>query len=169
MFQLPLIARKELQIRLDILHRKPAVWPVGIDHGPEDGAAPETKGFDLELEFRESAIIELDLNLRGGDLRSAAFSRLTEANVFGNNALIPAPAEAGELEIDAAGPQFIENGFFYKAGETDLIQIDDAGEKQQEDQPDRDAKTAKVNPAQTPEFALLALGHFRGCLRRSRG
>ena len=53
-------------------------------------------------------MVKSKLNLLGSQLGAERFARTAKADILGDNSAIPSQAQAGELEIDTAGVQIIQ-------------------------------------------------------------
>jgi hypothetical protein len=104
------------------------------------------------LKPAQSLVIELDLHLREFELGTERLIRAIEPNVFRDNSL-PAQSQSRELKIDPAFAQFLQQRLFYKARESDLINVDQRSEQNQNEEPNRDSRVTKTNPACAPKTA----------------
>src|SRR5258705_13181967 len=114
------------------------------------------------MKSSERFVVELQLHLGEAQLRAEHLVSASEEDILSDNAVKPAQAQTGELEIETAGPKVFQQRRFYKPRQPDLIEIKDESQQGQDHQPDGDAETAKINPAQTPEPAFVAWRHFPG-------
>jgi hypothetical protein len=73
-------------------------------------------------------VIELNLDLRQLEFRAERLISAAEANVFGDDSLVPSHTQSGELKIDSALVQSLEEMAFDKAGKTDLIDVNQTAE-----------------------------------------
>jgi hypothetical protein len=103
---------------------------IGFGNRPSQSSTAQAKGIDLKLKPAQSFVIELDLNLGEPEFRAERLIGAVEPNVFGDDSLVPAQAQAGELEINPALVQFLEERPFYKAGQANLINVNQTTEYQ---------------------------------------
>ena len=124
----PFVVRKQAKFGLNVLDCELASGLIGFGNRPGKSTATQAKGIDLKLKSAEGSVIELDLDLREPEFRTEGLIGAVEANVFGDDSLVPAQAQAGELKIDAALVQSLEERSFYKAWEADLVNVNEATE-----------------------------------------
>jgi len=136
---------------LNVLDRELASGLIGLSDGPGQSPSAEAEGIHLKLKFAQSLVIELDLDLGQFEFGAERLIGAAEPNVFGDDSLVPSQAQSGELEIDSALAEFFEEGFFYKTGEADLVNVNQATEERQNEEPDCDSRVTETNPASPPK------------------
>jgi hypothetical protein len=128
---------------------------IGFGDGPGEAASAKAKGIDLKLKFAQSLVIELQLHLSEPEFGAQGIISAVEAHVFGNDSLVPSHTQSGELKIDSAFMEPREEMPFYNARETDLININQTSENQQNEKPDCDSGITETNPTSAPEASSI--------------
>ena len=157
MVQRPLIVREEAEDRLDVFDGQLAVGLVGLGYRPDEAALAQHQRIYLQLEPGEGPGIQMHLDLGESQARAKGFVGPAEADVFGDNPLIPAEAQARELEVKPARAELFEHGLFDQVRQPHLVEINQPAQQHQNDQPDRHAEPAEINAANPPE-TMLAMG-----------
>jgi hypothetical protein len=103
---------------------------IGFGNRPGKSPATQAKGIDLKLKPAQSFVIKLNLYLGKPEFGSEGLISAVEANVLGDDSLVPSQAQAGELKIDATLVQSFEERSFYKTGQADLVNINQATQYQ---------------------------------------
>jgi hypothetical protein len=159
----PLVVGEEAKVGLDVGEGEFARGAVGFSEGPDQAAAAQSQGIDLELEPREGLVVEHDLGFGQGEPGTERLIGASELDIFGDEAAVPAEPEARELEVEAAGAEFFEERSFDEGGQADLVEVKQGGQGDQQQQPNEDSEAAKTDAANPPKTSLLAGGHIRGC------
>jgi hypothetical protein len=113
---------------LNVLHSKLTSRLVGFGDRPGEAASAKAKRINLKLKSGQSLVIELELHLREPEFGAEGIISAVEADVFGDDSLVPSHTQSGELKIDSALMESREEMAFYKARETDLIDINQRAE-----------------------------------------
>src|ERR1043166_965710 len=112
--------------------------------------------------MEERMMVQQHLHLANCQLRSQRVARAVKNDIFGDNFVKPAKTQAGKLKVNPLGAQFIQQRFLYEAGQSDLIEVKQAADEHQNNQPHSDPEAAEIDSAQTPEVCLfLGWGHVR--------
>src|ERR1051326_5220100 len=165
MVERPLVIGQEAQFGLDVFRGQLSrPGGIGLGNGPNQTALPEHEGIHLELKSGQRLRVEPHLDLSERQLRPQSCPGgicAFEADVFGDQALIPAQTETGKLKVQAVRAQLFEQRFFYEARQADLIDIDQGTEEGKDKKPDGEAKGAEAGPAAAPEaaFGSRSFGH----------
>src|SRR5438128_1436914 len=109
----------------------------------------------------EGLMIELEPNFTERQPWPPIIIRAAEAHIFSDDASIPGQAQARELKIDTACPEFLEQRLLHKPRQIHLVHVEQSAQQSQDHQPNHDSEAAKIDPASTPETALGAGGHVR--------
>jgi hypothetical protein len=104
-------------------------------------------------------VVELEAHFGQGELRARRIIGAAEPDVFGDDASIPAQAQARELEVQPARAEFVEQWILDKAGQADLIEVNEDANQGENQQPSRDADAAEVDPTSLPKAPFLAGRH----------
>src|SRR5579862_7469181 len=92
----------------------------------------------------------------------------TKVNILSHDPLIPTQAQLGELKVQAARLKFFQKRAFHEIRQANLVNIDDRGQKREDEEPNRNPKPAEVNPANSPKPPLMPGAHTRSSLRAKR-
>jgi len=157
--QRPFIAGQEPEFGLDLVKNQLPRGPVGFRDGPDQAAFAQPERVRLDLEPGERPQIEAHLDLRERQLRAEGGVGAHEADVLRDDTPIPAQAQAGELQIQAASAQIVQQRGLGKAGQPGLVEINQRPQHGENQEPNRHAEPAEVNPAGPPETALAAVRH----------
>jgi hypothetical protein len=113
------------------------------------------------LQPGEGAVVESDLHLRQRQLRAQRLVRAPKAHLLRHNAAMPAQAQAGELEIEAARAQLLQQRAFGEVRQADLVKVNQDDEQPKDQQPDGDAEPSKADSTDAPEVAVLPGRHIQ--------
>ena len=130
--------------------------------GPELILVAQAQAGDQDLEFKQGAEIDPHLHGLGGELRSGRRVGGAEADVLGDEAAVPAPAHAGELQFEAVSAEFVLERPLEKAREPDLIDVEQGAEQDEHEREHTNAETAEQDSALSPEPALFLRRHDQG-------
>jgi hypothetical protein len=126
--QSPFVVREQAKFGLNVLHCELASGLIGFGNGPGQPPSAQSEGVHLKLKSGESLVIELNLDLRQSEFRAERLIGAAEPNVFRDDSLLPSQAQSGELKIDSALAQFLDERFFNKARQADLVNVNQATE-----------------------------------------
>src|SRR5205814_3522486 len=129
-------------------------------HRPRETSLMNRQRVELQVETRQGPPVHLELHLRKFSLRPEGFQGWAEFHMFGHNPFVPAQAETRELQLNAAFAQLFEQRPLYDARQTNLVDVDQAPQHEQNQQPYRDSQPAEVNPANAPKPPLLPSRHI---------
>jgi hypothetical protein len=101
----------------------------------------------LELKPDEGFVAEAQPDFLKHELRAERLIGTPEADVLRHEAVIPAQAQAGELEVDAARAQVLQERLLGEIRQADLIQVNKRAEQGQNQEPNGNAKQAEIDSA----------------------
>ena len=125
---------------------------------PREFALAEGDAANEELKIAEGLVVERHLSLGCGEKRPSCFTGFLDGYSLGHQAAEPEPAEALELEVEAARLQLGEDWTLHEAGDTDLVEPDESHQHREHEQPRHDADAAEPDAADAPEGPRLAFG-----------
>ena len=99
-------------------------------------------------------MIEPQLDLGERQLRAERFVGAPEADVLRDDAVVPAQAQAGELQVKAARAQVFQQRLLGEIGQADLIEVKQRAKQGENQEPDGDAEPAKIDPAGPPKACV---------------
>src|SRR5438067_4580623 len=140
---------------------------IGPAHPPDKSAPAQTQRIDLELQMLERSPVELQLHSGQAQLWTETFPGAAKLHIFSNDPLIPTQTQPRELQIDTFFPEFFEQRRLDASWQPDLVDVNQTSQHAQDQQPERDAQAAEVNPADAPEAPFLRRNHIRGSSGRS--
>ncbi len=106
---------------------------------------------DLELKAAQRLGINKHLDLGNSEFGTRGVLSFPEADVLGDNAFEPAQPQPRKLQIYPLLMQFLQQRAFQKTGQAYLVQVNEAANQQQDEEPNRDPEPPEVKPASSPE------------------
>jgi hypothetical protein len=116
------------------------------------------------LQVAQRLAIQLHSDLGGAGSRAGYVIGFSEGDIFCDDSLVEAPAQAGKLEVDSLGAQLFEHWVLEEPGQPDLVKVEDAPKQKKADEPHQHPEAAEADPAQTQEAVFAnRRGFVRVC------
>src|ERR1035441_9524334 len=152
MIQRPLVARQEAEVGLDVLHHQLAWGLIGFGDGPNQSPLAQPERVNLKLKPGKGGVVEAQPHLCKRQMRAERLVGPPEADVLRHDAAIPTQAQAGELEVEAPCPEVFQQRLLGEVRKADLIEIKEAAEQDENQQPNGDAEPAEADSGSPPKL-----------------